>query len=235
MFASFIALAAFAIQTPAPPSYLYETRTLVGWTLKIRTELFKPNTAAMDRAMELLKPQLEEIVRVVPKSAVTEMRKVTLWFSPEYPNSTPGAAYHPGAQWLKEHDRDPQMAKGVEFTNVRIFDAETRRMPNFALHELAHAYHDRVLTSGFGNVEVKAAYEIAKTSGKYDRVEKRDSEGRKSMGRHYALTNPQEFFAESTEAFFSTNDFYPYNRSDLKQYDPETYALVAKVWGVSIP
>ena len=27
----------------------------------------------------------------------------------------------------------------VLFTNVRIFEEETRRMPNFALHELAHA------------------------------------------------------------------------------------------------
>ena len=26
----------------------------------------------------------------------------------------------------------------------------------------------------------------------------------------YALNNPQEYFAEATEAFFGTNDFYPF-------------------------
>ena len=124
------------------------------------------------------------------------------------------------------------MAKCVEFTNVRIFEAETNRMPNFALHELAHAYHDRVLTKGFGNPEIEVAYEVAKRNGNYDRVERRDSEGRAKMDRAYAMTNPQEFFAESTEAFFSRNDFYPFDRKELNQHDPSTLKRIANIWGV---
>ena len=124
------------------------------------------------------------------------------------------------------------MAKGIEFTNVRIFEAETRRMPNFSLHELAHAYHDRELDGGFDNAEIKAAYKKAKASGKYDRVERQDSEGRKTVDRAYAMTNPQEYFAESTEAFFSRNDFYPYARDELKQQDPVMFGLLSKIWEV---
>lgn len=48
------------------------------------------------------------------------------------------------------------MAKGVEFTAIRNFEREMNRMPNFALHELAHAYHDRVLPQGFANPEMLA-------------------------------------------------------------------------------
>ncbi len=235
MLASLVALVSLSGHSQVNSEYTYEKRIIAGWTVQIRTELIKPDSSGLDRALPLLKAQLEEIIRVVPKPAVKELQKITLWFSPESANTPPQAAYHPGAQWLKEHGRDPQMAKGAEFSNVRIFEAETRRMPNFALHELAHAYHHQVLTGGFDNAEIKAAYEKAKSSGKYDSVEKRDSEGKKSMDRHYALTNPQEFFAESTEAFFSTNDFFPYNRSDLKKLDPDTYALLAKLWGASAP
>ena len=68
-------------------------------------------------------------------------------------------------------------------------------MPNFALHELAHSYHDRVLAGGFGNEAIKAAYEKAKAGGRYDSVERQDSEGHKRMDRAYAMTNPQEYFA----------------------------------------
>ena len=50
------------------------------------------------------------------------------------------------------------------------------------------------------------------------------------MGRHYALTNPQEYFAESTEAYFSRNDFFPYDRAELEKHDPETAALIGKLW-----
>jgi len=105
-------------------------------------------------------------------------------------------------------------------------------MPNFALHELAHAYHDRVL--GNDHAGIKAAYAKAKAGGKYDRVERQDSEGGKRMDRAYALTNPQEYFAETTEAFFAQNDFFPYNRPQLEKLDPEMAELLAKLWGLPV-
>ena len=37
---------------------------------------------------------------------------------------------------------------------------------------------------------------------------------------------------EGTEALFGTNDFYPFVRSELKTHDPETHALLRKLWGV---
>ena len=210
-----------------------DTRDIVGWALHIdKTLLTEKNQSATTRALELLKVQLDEIIRVVPTAAVAELQKVPLYFSPKYPKAGARAEYHPGAGWLRDHGRDPVMARGVEFTNIPEFEAETRRMPNFALHELAHAYHDQVLPKGFANADIKAAYEKARASGKYDRVERQDSEGRKHLGRAYALTDPQEYFAEGTEAYFSRNDFFPYNRAELQQHDPEMFELMARAWGV---
>jgi len=210
-------------------------RLIEGWTLRVNVQLFETDAPGLDKALQLLRAQLEEIVRVVPAQAVAELRKVPLWINPEYPKVQPRAEFHPGADWLRDNGRDPVMAKGVEFTNVRIFEAETRRMPNFALHELAHAYHNRTLRMSFGNLEIKAAYEKAKASGKYDRVERKDSEGRSRMERAYAMTNPQEYFAECTEAYFTRNDFFPFTREELKQHDPEMFALLEKLWGVQSP
>jgi len=209
-----------------------DTRLLAGWTVHVSKGLLDKEPTATARALELLQAQLEEIVRVVPTAAVGELQKVPLWISPEYPGVKPCAEYHPDAGWLRQHGRDPAMAKSVEFSNVRIFEAETRRMPNFTLHELAHAYHDRVLPGGFGNREIKTAWEKAKASGKYDRVEQRFGDGRTANVRAYAIADPQEYFAESTEAFFSRNDFYPFTRDELRRHDPEMFELLAKLWGV---
>ncbi len=217
-------------KTANAPAEGRETRVIAGWTVHLSRALPASDAKATARALELLRAQLEEIVRAVPPKAVAELQKVQLWVSPEYPGTTPRAEYHPNADWLREHGRDPAMAKGVEFTNVRIFEAETRRMPNFALHELAHAYQDRVL-GGSRDGDLTAAYERAKAAGKYERVERQDSEGRKSLDRAYALTNPQEFFAENTEAYFSKNDFFPSTREELKLYDPETFVLLGSLWG----
>lgn len=208
----------------------YVTREVEGWTLQIQQEIASEEATA--KALELLQKQLAEVRRVVPAQAVTELQKVKIWISPEYPGIPPRAEYHPGAQWLRDNKRNPAMAKGIEITNVRIFEAETRRMPNFALHELAHAYHDRVLKGGFGNGDVRAAYEKAKASKSYDDVERQDSEGKRSKARAYAMTNPQEYFAELTEAYFTTNDFFPFKWSELVSHDPTGYAMIRKAWGV---
>ncbi len=199
-----------------------------GWTVQVNERLRAGQPRELEKAWGLLKNQLAEINRVVPPAVVSELQAVQLWMSPEYPGIQPRAEYHPGAGWLREHGRNPAMEKGVEFTNIRIFEAETRRMPNFVLHELAHAYQDRVL--GNNHAGINQAYDHAKASGKYDRVEQRFGDGRSTITRAYAMSNPLEYFAETTEAFFSTNDFFPFTRQELRQHDPEMYRLLGKLW-----
>ncbi len=178
---------------------------------------------------------LDEIVRDLPAPAVTEMKKVPLYFSPSYKPGQSAAEFHPGAGWLRDNGRDPAMAQGVEFSGVHDFEAEMQRMPNFALHELAHAYHFRFLPDGFGNEEIKAAFRRAKDSGLYDRVERTFGNGKPgAFERAYAMTNAMEYFAETTEAYFFRNDFFPFTREELRRHDPEMYALLERLWGVSV-
>jgi len=215
-----------------PRSTGHQTKVVEGWTLFINDDLLEQKQAATQRALELLVVQLQEIVRVVPAVAVVELQKVPLWFSPEYPNVQSRAEYHPGAGWLREHGRDPAMEKAVEFTNIGSFERETKRMPNFVLHELAHAYHDRVLAKGFGNQAIKIAFENAKEKGLYEQVEQRFGDGRSVNVRAYAMTSPMEYFAESSEAFFSTNDFFPFHREQLAKHDPDMFTLLKTLWGL---
>ena len=46
----------------------------------------------------------------------------------------------------------------------------------------------------------------------------------------YAITNPKEYFAESSEARFGRNDFFPCNRQELQQHDPEIARLMDTLW-----
>lgn len=234
------ALAAEPPETPPgltgvnPTAARFQTNSVEGWRVLVNERLPAEDKAATEKALGLLRVQLQEIVRVVPAPAVAKLREVTLWFSPEYAGVKPRAEYHPDAGWLRDNGRDPAMAKGVEFTDVKNFEAETKRMPNFTLHELAHGYHERVLTRGFGNAEVKAAYERAKASKSYDKVERWFGNGRpNTKEKAYAMTSPMEYFAETTEALFSRNDFFPFTRAELKQHDPEMAKLLVKLWGVT--
>jgi len=218
------------LPTAAAADPEWKTQNIEGWTVHVRDSLLTEQPEATERALALFTAQLQEIIRVVPPPAVVELRKVPIWFSPEYQGEQPRAEYHPGAGWLKDNGRDPAMAKGVEFSNVRIFERETRRMPNFTLHELAHAYHDRTLSDGFDNPQLKAAFENARSRKLYEQVEQRFGDGRSEIVRAYAMTNPMEYFAESSEAFFSTNDFFPFNREQLEKHDPQMFALLKTLW-----
>jgi dipeptidyl-peptidase-4 len=212
----------------------HETRDVLGWKLRVSKALLTDETQATAKAIALLEQQLAEIIRVVPAKAVDELKKVPLWFSPEYPGVPPRAEFHPDAGWLKDNGRDPAMARAVEFTNIRIFEEECVRMPNFALHELAHAYHFRVL--GFDDRAIIDAYERAKAAGIYERVERHRGRGKPNgIVRAYALTDHKEYFAETTEAFFSRNDFFPFNRDELRSYDPRMFAVLEAAWGVAPP
>ena len=47
------------------------------------------------------------------------------------------------------------------------------------------------------------------------------------------MTSLFEYFAETTEAYFSRNDFFPFTRDELKRADPDFCALLGTVWGVA--
>jgi hypothetical protein len=130
--------------------------------------------------------------------------------------------------------RPTALTKRAEFTDVKHSETGTKRMANFTLRELAHSYHDRVLSRGFANPEIKAAYARVQAIVTGEKVERWFGNRRPHpQEKADVLTNPMEYFAETTEAFFSRNDFFPFGRAELKQHDPEMERLLAKLWGVT--
>ena len=209
-----------------------QTRNVEGWTLHISAELLAEQKQAVDAAMPFLQKQLAEIVRVVPAAAVAKLREVPIFFTLPPKGGRGTAEYHPDAGWLRENGRDPAMARGVQVSDVASFEKETNRMPNFMLHELAHGYHDRVLT--FEQPDIIAAYKHAKAAKLYDRVERWHGNGQpNTFERAYAMADHKEYFAESTEALFSRNDFFPFTRAELEKHDPEIVAVLQRVWGAA--
>ncbi|MEO2019752.1 MAG: hypothetical protein ABGZ53_35920 [Fuerstiella sp.] len=199
-----------------------------GWTVYLNNELRRTEPEKTSQMLDLLAVQLERVIKVVPPAALKELRAVPIWINPRYDGVRPTAEYHPGARWLRDNGRDPAMEKAIEITNVSNFAFEDRRMPYLLLHELAHGYHDRVL--GFDTPAVVAAFKVARESGGYEKVKRFN--GRKTViDRAYALSNHKEYFAESTEAYFGKNDFYPFNRAELKTHDLQMHDLLRKLWG----
>lgn len=209
----------------------YSKDQLKGWTLFTSEQLVRDSRQETLRAIELLGEQLETVEKRLPAEVVQRLRQVPLWFSPKYQGFSPRAEYHPNAQWLKDNGRLPAMAKGIEFTNVEIFQRECLRMPMLAFHELAHAYHDQVL--GFAMPDIRRAFETAQENGSYAAVQRwRGPNIAMTVEKSYAMSNHKEYFAEGSEAYFGRNDYFPFEREELKRHDPRLFELLGRLWKV---
>src|SRR5690606_34736008 len=120
----------------------------------------------------------------------------------------------------------PDKACCEEIANARTFLAWTKSQPMMLLHELAHAYHHQFLEGGHDNVQVQQAFENARQAGVYDSVLR----GSSKTERHYAMNNPMEYFAEASEAYFGTNDYFPFVAAELRIHDPRMYELLPELW-----
>lgn len=200
----------------------YEAEAAGKWTVRVERSLADHPRRAV--AVELLKRKLEEVEKLLPAAAVAELVKVPVWLSREV---AAGACYHPSVEWLRENGRVVEMARAIEIQNVDHFIDWSPTQPMMVLHELAHAWQDRVLEDGNGNAEIAKAYQVAKDSGIYQKVRHKDG----STRRAYAMTNAMEYFAECSEAFFGRNDFEPFDREELEKFDPAGARMVREMWG----
>jgi len=175
-------------------------------------------------AFKILDEKLSEITQIVKPRALAILQKVPIWV--EWRMLPEGAMqYHKSRGWLLANGYNPDKVQCVEISNIINFIGwQKLNQPYMVLHELAHAFHDRA--SAEDKERIRMAYKMALESKKYDQVPY-NLGGEK---RAYALKNEDEYFAELSEAYFGTNDFYPYNRAELKNFDSVGYTLMQQMW-----
>ena len=105
---------------------------------------------------------------------------------------------------------------------------------NFALHELAHAYHGQIIEDGYDNQCIIDAYE----RGRHRWVNtlqghlwgRQPHEGSDYIANAYGGRNKAEWFAVSAVAYWHDNGAYPFNRHDLWELDPDAYNIQRAFW-----
>jgi alpha-L-fucosidase 2 len=202
-------------------------RDLEGWKVRADDRLFQPpNQSLGERALKALAAKLADINAVVVPDKLEKLHAVTIVLDLSH-GKLASMQYHPDVGWLLENGYDRQLVHCVHIPVAAdlLQPRQINVQPWCVLHELAHAYHDQVL--GFDEVRIRDAYTRYKKSGHGDPALLITGE----RVRHYALTDHKEFFAEMSEAYFGTNDFFPFNRGELMTAEPEICRLLESIWG----
>ena len=214
-------------------TWSYEKVTVHGWIVFIEISIAR-DVSLKEKIKGQLTTGLENFLGKVPEEALDFLREIPIWVSnePGYPlrkNERGVIPFHRSKAWLRKHGLNPHMAPGVHVINPQAAFFEHRILewgPMTLLHELAHAYHNVKLK--LGNEVINKAYAKAMARGLYLRVPDRKDKVKKV--RAYAATNREEYFAELTEAYFGNNDWFPHNREELKEYDPQGYRMIEELW-----
>lgn len=210
--------------SPICAASTYQKTRIDGWTLMFDQGLQTADAASRSAFISALTDQLDKL-RKLPAQAQDSLRKVSIYVSSGTYRAF-GAQHHPSAQWLQEHGYPVEFAGNIEICNWKEFTNLVKSQPYGLLHEMAHAYH-------FQHPELDAAilraYENAKAAGLYRQVTRDHGS---ALQEAYAISNHREYFAELSEAYFGENDFFPYNRAELKQYDARGYAMLESVWKI---
>ena len=213
---AWLALAATAVAYE--PTSHYTIQTIEGWKVYVNNALLG-KAAHADvgaKALKKLQVDLAAIKTLVPNRPLKELLKVPIWLEVDTTNGphgrTPAFHYHPGAGWLKKMDFHPDKHKCVEFSRAAAYAGRPSREAGVVLHELAHAYHDRVF--GFDDPEILAAYKRAVAGTAYP-------------PRDWARSNEKEFFCAVTQRYFGPQ----VQRDELQQRDPDVVKLLQRLWG----
>ncbi|MFM2429667.1 MAG: hypothetical protein RLZZ511_880 [Cyanobacteriota bacterium] len=224
--------------TDRKPTNAYKITTIQGFQVLFDKDLLEDP----EQSLALVKQfdsALAKISKVVAPAQLAELKKTRIWISVERHRTVDEPDYGEahGAQTiavyrkstpatLKKHGHNPDKAKSVEVFNAPLFSAAPPELREAVLlHELAHAYHDKVL--GADNTDIRDAYRKAMDRGLYNVVDSRSPEENQA----YAATNHFEYFAELSVAYHMRNDGFPKDRAMLARRDPIGHALMQQFWG----
>ena len=203
------------------------------WSFEVEQELLDGSPAIADRALKRLQESLNEAFRLLPKPAHPVLLELK-WFVLYGPKARGG-----GLDNGLEYDgyNAPKFRPNLDDRFTRCIIVHCAE--NYAglsnlwalkavLHELGHAHHKENWPEK--QTDIMAAWQNAVDQGLYVNV--RDDKGQ-IRPKAYALANQLEYFAELTAIYFGRCNYFPFNRTDLKKYDPVGYAMIQKMWGLS--
>lgn len=195
----------------------YDRLNINGWTVYVSSELqAKPKTRRT--ILQKIQNQTAQISKGLSAKHLRILRKADIWVE-DGRHYRALARYHGSKTGIFQENLNPK-----KFRDVEVFgNFATLRAPTLMLHELAHVYHDRKLN-----------WSSRKIERLFDRFKAGAPKAKDRCGppsRAYALTNPQEFFATFTEAYFAKTCFFPYNRDTIQKNFPEMDTLLREVWG----
>jgi hypothetical protein len=217
----------------ANPPREYEAARAGDWTVRVEKQLLADAPEVGKKAQARLEKKLDEALRALPGSSHARVKRLEIFLM--YGPKAKAGGRDNGLEYFQKDA--PKYHKHLDrrwSSCVVIYSAENYvQISDFwalkaRVHEFAHAQHLEQWAED--QPDIRRAWENAMKRGLYHNV--KDDRG-KTVEKAYAAVNHLEYFAELSCAYFTGCNYQPFDRKELKAYDPVGYAMVEKMWGLS--
>lgn len=223
------------VANPSPVNYRlpareYKALKVGKWSFSVEKQLTVDDPESAKKVLERLEEKLNLALEALPKPTHPTFKKLKV-FVMHGPRAKNGGRDN-GLEFFRldspkwNRNMDPRWAGGVVIYDAGNYQQCTEFVAlKLLVHEFAHAHH-------FANwpedqPDIRAAYENATKKGLYLNVQDRDG---KTLEKAYASVNALEYFAELSCKYFVGDGTAPFDRQQLKEYDPDGFAMIQKMW-----
>lgn len=192
------------------------------------------------KLMDILTKDLTKINLMINNDILNIMHSVSIWLNISsnigHPNGKIkgyGLTFHHDPEWMKQNGIMLEKCRNIEIYSANDYMEWRICQPLILFHEFVHSFHCFI---GRERNDIKRAYNLAMKNHLYDMVQhiaRKDKITNQEIiiyRRGYAAMNHYEYFAQMTEAYFGSCNYYPFNKLQLKQYDNIAYQLCNKIW-----
>ncbi|HJO99675.1 MAG TPA: hypothetical protein QGF85_07675 [Acidimicrobiales bacterium] len=203
---------------------VHERHQMSWWTVYVECLVYDTPGLA-ESLIGYTRDQMATAADRLPSTSIGTLRHTPVWIDVSFNDPENMAIY-------MEDVQDPGSVDLPYVNGIRV-SAEAikeelayEESEGFAIHELAHAWHCMAYDPCWSGTRIMSAYAAAMSDDLYDSVPYLYG----GNERAYAATDDAEYFAELSEAWFDTNDYFPFNRDEVRAHDPNGAKVVEAAW-----
>ncbi len=202
------------------------------WTIYYEKSMLQGNPKLTKRSLQKLTNKLQDVKAALPSYSLDKLKQIKIFLM--WGEASPQGGLKSGMRFVRKGESKSRKHYDTRWEyGIVIYSAENLMYldslwsKKALMHEFAHAWH--ILNWPEKHPQITKPWNNAKSQQLYKKV--KDYKGR-TKDKAYALTNQLEYFAELSAIYFVGGDYFPFNRSGLKDYDPNGFYMIEELWGL---
>jgi hypothetical protein len=204
-----------------PRTYMVEN--IAGWTINVEDTVWLKRPSLTRECLAAIDKSLSKIAATLPPQSLERLRSIPIYLTDT--RSVPAPVHtHRDKRWLAAHGEDIEKVNAVDICDPdKIVSYLATKDPGLLL-EFSFAYQQLFLTASDQDT-LRQIYTSALSEGKYRLVA-----SDRGVRQTPAAYDESQMFVSGSQAYWGRNDFYPFTRAELKEYDPKLHDFLKLVW-----